>query len=54
MWRLACSCVSVLIPILQVLIASPQVPGSLEDSEGTPLISLPSLSQGGKKMGSVV
>ncbi|XP_028748995.1 KICSTOR complex protein SZT2 isoform X1 [Peromyscus leucopus] len=35
----------------EVLIASPQVPGSLEDSEGTPLISLPSLSQGGSQPG---
>ncbi|GAB1288821.1 KICSTOR complex protein SZT2 [Apodemus speciosus] len=35
----------------EVLTASPQVPGSLEDSEGTPLISLPSLSQGGSQPG---
>uniref|UniRef100_A0A8C6RHF6 SZT2 subunit of KICSTOR complex n=1 Tax=Nannospalax galili TaxID=1026970 RepID=A0A8C6RHF6_NANGA len=35
----------------EVPTASPQAPGSLEDSEGTPLISLPSLTQGGSHPG---
>lgn len=33
----------------QALAASPQAPGSPEDSEGPSLISLPSLPQGGKR-----
>ncbi|ELW62137.1 Protein SZT2 [Tupaia chinensis] len=36
----------------EALTASPQAPGSPEDSEGTPLISLPSLPQGGYDGGS--
>lgn len=47
MWQLSYGYISVLIPVFQVLTASPQVHGSLEDSEGTPF-SLPSLTQGGK------
>uniref|UniRef100_H0XD15 SZT2 subunit of KICSTOR complex n=1 Tax=Otolemur garnettii TaxID=30611 RepID=H0XD15_OTOGA len=35
----------------EALTASPQAPGSLEDSEGTTLISLPSLPQGGSQPG---